>query len=675
MLQLTDDVSKIKGIGPRKSEQLGKLGIRTVEDLLDYIPVRYQDRRTVIESNHLIEGQDQLAVGTLLRKTIRSYGRNRTLLTCTFADAKGEFCALFFNMPFLARNLKQGQRYTLFGKYRYNRGMKTFNTPELHPEGDAQDFRGILPVYRLTAGITSRDISRWMRYVLESTDFGQEWLPESILVKRKICTAAFSYRNLHFPTSEKDYRVARSRNIYEKLFLHQLIIQEMRHRLANNAGDSSIPPVDLATFLQILPFELTEGQKQTVREIQKDLADPKPMSRLIQGDVGCGKTVVSECAMYQVASQGGQCVLMVPTEILARQHYQKISSDFEKLGISCTMLISALRVPEKRQVLARIEDGSVAVIIGTHAVIQNSVHFHNLELVVTDEQHRFGVLQRRMLAEKSRIPNVLVMSATPIPRTLAATVYGDMDFSLIRTSPASRRKIITRTIPKSLRAKAYADIRREVESGNRAYVVAPAIEEGDTEMASAETIFRDVRKAFRSYGVSLIHGRMDPSEKERIMMQFANGEVQVLVSTVVIEVGIDVPEATVMVIENADRFGLAQLHQLRGRVGRSDRQSYCWLVNYSDAESAAERLRILQETSDGFVISEEDYRLRGAGDIHGTMQHGAVNIFAELYRYENILNYVKEDIEDISEEENISISPETERRMKRFLREDYEDTI
>ncbi len=672
MLKLTDDVSKINGIGPRKSEKLRKLGIRTVEDLLDHLPVRYQDRRTVIESSHLVDGQDQLVTGTLLRKTIRSYGQNRTLLTCTFADARGEFRALFFNMPFLARSLKQGQRYAIFGKCRYNRGMKTFNTPEIHPEGDAQDLRGILPVYRLTAGIRSRDISRWVRNALECTDFGQEWLPESVLVKRKICTASFSYHNLHFPTSEKDYRVARSRNIYVKLFLHQLIIREMRRRLAEHAGNSSVPTVDLSPFLQILPFELTDGQKQAVHEIRSDLADPKPMNRLVQGDVGCGKTVVSECAMYQVASQGGQCVLMVPTEILARQHYQKISSDFEKLGISCTMLISALRIPEKRQVLSRIEDGSVSVIIGTHAVIQNSVRFHNLELVVTDEQHRFGVLQRRTLAEKSRIPNVLVMSATPIPRTLAATVYGDMDFSLIRMSPASRRKIITRTVPKSLRAKAYADIRREVESGNRAYIVAPAIDEGETEMASAETIFQDVRKAFRSYDISLIHGRMDPSEKERIMTQFANGEVQILVSTVVIEVGIDVPEATVMVIENADRFGLAQLHQLRGRVGRSDRQSYCWLVNYSDAESAAERLRILQDTSDGFVISEEDYRLRGAGDIHGTVQHGAANIFSELYRYENILNYVKEDI---SEEDPFSISPEIERQMKRFLQEDYENTI
>ncbi len=672
MIQLTDDVSQIKGIGPRKAEKLAKLGIHSVEDLLEHFPVRYQDRRRIIESSHLIDGKEQLAAGTLLRKTIHAYGRNRTLLTCTFADDKGSFRALFFNMPFLSNNLKQGQRYTLFGKCRFQRGLPTFNTPELHAEGAEQDVRGILPVYRCTSGITTRDFGRWMRYALDHVDFGEEWLPGSILAKRKICTADFACRNLHFPASEKDYRVAKSRCVYEKLFLHQLMTREMRRRLAEQAGDSSVPAVDPAPFLAILPFELTEGQRQAATDIRQDLASTRPMNRLIQGDVGCGKTVVAETAMYQVSSQGGQSVLMVPTEILARQHYQKISADFEKLGIPCVLLISALKAAEKREVLSRIEDGSAHVIIGTHAVIQDAVKFRNLELVVTDEQHRFGVLQRRTLAEKSRVPNVLVMSATPIPRTMAATVYGDMDFSIIRTTPAARRKIITRTVPKAHRAKAYADVRREVENGNRAYIVAPSIEEGDTDMASAEALYEDVRKAFRTFRTALIHGRMDATEKERIMQEFARGKVQILVSTVVIEVGIDVPEATVMVIENADRFGLAQLHQLRGRVGRSARQSYCWLINYSDSENAAERLRILQETSDGFVISEEDYRLRGAGDIHGTMQHGTANLFAELYRYENILNYVKEDL---AEEEQLPISSEIARRLQRFLREDYEDTL
>lgn len=672
MIKITDSVSKIKGIGPKKQERLKKLGIETVEDLLYHLPLRYQDRRTLRESNHLVEGKEQLASGVLVRKTISPFGKGKSLLTCTFSDDKGSFRALFFNMPFLSKHLQLGQRYTLFGKCRLKRGVMDFNTPELHRTGSEEDVRGIFPVYRCTAGITSRDLIHWVQHALDHVDLEEEWIPEEICRRRGICGMEFFFRNLHFPASQQEYRIARSRFIYEKLYLHQLGIWEMRRFLAAQTENASVPATSMEPFIDMLPFELTVGQKKAIEDVNRDLAHSAPMNRLIQGDVGCGKTVVAEAAMYQVACHGGQSVLMAPTEILARQHFKKISQDFRQLGISCELLISEMKDSGKRSVLNRIGDGTAEVVIGTHAIIQSNVTFQRLELVITDEQHRFGVAQRRSLVEKASMPNVLVMSATPIPRTMAATVYGDMDFSVIRSLPAMRKPIITRVVDRNRRTKAYAELRREIEEGHRAYVVAPSIQDGSSEMASIEAIYPELQQKLRPHRIALLHGKMTPSEKESIMTAFAQGKYAVLVATVVVEVGIDVPEATIMVIENADRFGLAQLHQLRGRVGRSHLQSYCWLVDYSGSPFAAERLQILQEHNDGFAISEEDYRLRGAGDIHGTMQHGVVGNFMELYRYENILSYVKEDIQASPD---LPISPEIRRRMSVFLQADFENII
>lgn len=674
MLKMTDDVSRIKGIGAKKQEKLENLGIRTVEDLLNHIPMRYRDRREVISSNRLSEaqGREQLAEGVLVRKNLRPYGNGRTLLSGTFADESGEFRAVFFNMPFLSKNLICGERYVLFGKIQFQKNIPVFQVPEICKPGSSKDLRGIIPVYRSTAGISSGDFAKWVRYALSNIEFGSEWLPEDAVKSRRICTEEFKYRNLHFPESAGAYRVARTRYVYEILFLHQTIRQWNRYQLAESAGDSSVPAVDLAPFLSTLDFSLTEGQLRAVQDISEDLCKTRPMNRLVQGDVGCGKTVVAEAAMYQVTSAGGQCVFMAPTEILARQHFEKVSDAFEKMGVHCVLLISALSAGMKRETLDEIESGVALVVIGTNAIIQNNVVFRNLQLVITDEQHRFGVNQRKLLREKTSIPNVLVMSATPIPRTLQATVYGDMDFSMIRTKPNARKKIITRAISKKQRPMAYAEIQKEVAKGNRAYIVVPSIEEGDGGVASVEKVFEDARKILKGCQVSVIHGRMKPDEKESVMEDFAEGKIDVLVATVVIEVGIDVPEATIMVIENADRFGLAQLHQLRGRVGRSHRQSYCWLVNYSQSETASERLRIMQETDDGFIISEEDYRLRGPGDIHGTMQHGNADPLSDLTRYEKVLSCAAEDVRYVNPS---AMGEEIRRRIQKYIVEDYENTI
>ncbi|MBQ6583106.1 MAG: ATP-dependent DNA helicase RecG, partial [Mogibacterium sp.] len=471
------------------------------------------------------------------------------------------------------------------------------------------------------------------------------------------------FRNLHFPSCTQAYREARYRDQYSSLYVYLTAIRLNRAYRMDPEADASVAETDLTPFLDRLPFRLTEGQMQAVRDIQADLRDRRPMNRLVQGDVGCGKTVVAETAVYSVLKAGGQCAFMAPTEILARQHWKKLSADMEPFGFRTELLVSGLKARERRAILQDLAEGKIDLMIGTHALIQEDVEFRDLRLLITDEQHRFGVSQRRSLTEKGKTPNVLVMSATPIPRTLQATVFGDMDFSVIRTRPASRKKITTRCVPESGRRRAYECVRKELEQGHLAYVVAPSIENNDESgLVSVEQLYEEIRKRFAGFRTGLLHGRMDKEEKERIMQRFASGELQLLVSTVVIEVGIDVPDATVIVIENSDRFGLAQLHQLRGRVGRNDLQSYCYLVNYSKSESAAERMKVMTEISDGFEISEEDFRLRGPGDLMGTMQHGTgtTGQLLTLFRNEELVRAVTQDVEADAE---LPASQELRRRL------------
>lgn len=421
--------------------------------------------------------------------------------------------------------------------------------------------------------------------------------------------------------------------------------------LRDNAyGDSAIDTVDMHSFYEKLPFVLTEGQQIAIKDIEQDLTSPISMNRLVQGDVGCGKTVIAEAAIFRVTRAGWQSAFMAPTEILARQHFNKLSEELGHYGIRVVLLVSGLKAAERRDLIEKIAHGDVDVVIGTHALIQDDVEFKRLGLVITDEQHRFGVNQRKILAGKAEAVNVLVMSATPIPRTLAATVFGDMDFSVIKSKPSNRKEIITRYVTDKSRERAYTEVYKEIKRGYRAYVVAPAIDENDdSDIASVTSLYEELQGRFNDVNLGLIHGRLDKLEKERIMNEFAIGEIELLVSTVVIEVGIDVPEATVIVIENSERFGLAQLHQLRGRVGRSDKQSYCYLICYSDSENAVNRMNAMVTMSDGFEISEEDYRLRGAGDLMGIMQHGySGNSFYDLFGYERILKLATNDAEEIA---------------------------
>ncbi|ASS37977.1 ATP-dependent DNA helicase RecG [Mogibacterium pumilum] len=646
-MKLSDSVTTIKGVGVKKQTVLEAMGITTIYDLLEHKPIRYQNRLNRTPFMDVTEDNDVLIGGVLINKRLRSIGKGRTMLECAIRDESGIFHAIFFNMPFLEKNLRLGSDYTLFGKMKWRNGAKIIVNPEMALAGSPRDIRGIIPVYRRSAGISSNELSKLIRTVSKKLDGSCEWLSKALLEKNNLAPEDYAYKNIHFPESGAAYNRAKFRLIYDKLLAFQYSVLHNRRLLDEECGNSRMEPVDICVFTDSLPFKLTEEQKNAINDIEHDLLSTRAMNRLVQGDVGCGKTVVAEAAIFHAISAGWQAAFMVPTEILARQHFFKLSKDLGKFGMRTALLVSGLKAAERREILEGVKSGDIDVVVGTHALIQSDVEFAKLGLVITDEQHRFGVDQRKILAEKAEVVNVLVMSATPIPRTLATTVFGDMDFSVIKGKPSNRKEIITRYITEKSRERAYANVYNEVKNGNRAYIVAPSIEDSnDSDLTSVEALFDEVKTKFKGSKVGLIHGKLDKLEKEQIMNEFATGTIEILVSTVVIEVGIDVPEATVIVIENAERFGLAQLHQLRGRVGRSDLQSYCYIICYSESENAISRMNAMVTMSDGFEISEEDYKLRGAGDLMGTMQHGySGNSFYDLFGYDKILKLATTDAE------------------------------
>ena len=648
---LNDDITSLKGIGSRRKEQLTAAGIETIGDLLSYYPVKYKDRRHLVRAMDAGTDKDSLTCGRLIKVQLRPLSGGRSLTECTLKDESCVFYASFFNMPYLRKSLVTGEEYVLFGRMRIRNGARVWTNPEFSRAGGERDIRGIFPVYRHSAGLTDINLRKWISEALAFTDLETDWIGRNIIENRKLCSQGFAFNNIHFPESEQHYKFARYRLIYEKLLMYQLAVRMNAAGADDDSIDASVPEQDMTAFYKGLPFTLTEGQQKCINDIMTDLGKRRPMNRLVQGDVGCGKTAVAEAAMYRCAMSGMQSAMMAPTGILARQHYETISRDLSAYGIKCGLLVSGMKAAERRRVIDDAASGKIDVLIGTHALIQNDVSFNDLALVITDEQHRFGVAQRKSLIKKGRGVNVCVMSATPIPRTLAATVFGDMDFSIIRSMPKDRKRIITRALDQNTRERAYIEMRRELEKGNRAYVIAPSIDNDDEDMMSVQKLFEEIREKFPDFRAALLHGRLTGDEKTSIMNDFKSGRIQILVSTIVIEVGIDVPEATVMIIENSERFGLAQMHQLRGRVGRSSRQSYCYVINYSRSDTAVARARAMAEISDGFEISEADYEMRGPGDVMGTMQSGtAASDVLMLSRYTDILEAAIEDADAIMKE-------------------------
>ncbi len=643
-MNLKDSVSSLKGVGPKKAEALGKNGIYTVEDLLYFFPRKYEDRRSVTEIRALQPGKEQLVSAKVLsrRYSGNPYKKN-TPLSLLVSDETGTIEVVFFNGRYIAKLFAVNREYSFYGRVTENFGRLQMVHPEFHPAGDPADARGIIPVYPQISGISSNEIRRLQKQIQALYPQLEEWLPADIVAENRLADPAYAVRHIHFPDDGRQVLEGKFRLIFEELLILETGLLYIRSDSRSGRNGPVIDGKCSGEFIRSLPFSLTEGQQEAWEAIQRDMASGRRMNRLIQGDVGSGKTAVAELAMFAAAKNGYQSVMMAPTELLAKQHMQSVSAAFLPFGIRTGLLCSSMKSAQRQEVLRQLQSGEIQVLIGTHAVISPDVAFARLGLVITDEQHRFGVSQRSLLTKKGEDPHVLVMTATPIPRTLAVILYGDLDISQIRTMPAGRQPVHTVRTDGEGREEVYRFVKEQLKNGRQAYVVAPLIEESDKiDARSAEELDKELKKFFSGFCTALVHGDMKQEEKDNIMDAFSQGKIDLLISTVVIEVGINVPNATVMVIENAERFGLAQLHQLRGRVGRGEAQSYCFLICESDSETAQERSRILCSTNDGFEIAEADLRLRGPGEIFGTRQHGLPELhISDLIRHGDVLEKAK----------------------------------
>lgn len=653
-MELKDKVSCLKGVGPKKEAALAKLGINSIEELIVFFPRDYQDRRQMMQISRLCPEQAALIRGKVVQISADPYRRGRKqTLRILISDDSGKLEVVFFNARYLANSFQRGHFYDFFGKPVVNFGRYQMIHPDYAPAEKGLE-RGILPVYPLTAGVSQKEMRLWQKTALNSLEKTQEYLPEEMIRRNRLCSAEYALHNMHFPTEKQSLLAGKYRLIFDELLALQTGL--LASKYATTHGKKGTPfgkDSGEDAYINSLGYELTKAQKRVIREIKSDLESGKVMNRLVQGDVGSGKTVVAEAALYKAVKNGFQGVLMVPTEILAKQHFAGLKKSFCAHNIKAGLLTGSMTAKEKRAVLQELSCGEIDILVGTHAVIQPDVIFYRLGLVVTDEQHRFGVNQRAALSEKGKNPHVLVMTATPIPRTLAVILYGDLDISVIDELPPGRQKIITRDVDESRRYSCYDFAEQQLKEGRQAYIVAPLIDESEAlDVRSAEELYEELKERFNRYSVEVLHGAMKQQEKDNIMSRFYKNEIQVLVSTVVIEVGINVPNATVMVIENAERFGLAQLHQLRGRVGRGKYQSYCMLVSKKSSEVAQKRAQIMTESQDGFYIAEQDLKLRGPGEIFGTRQHGVPDLsIADLARHVDILQAVKKEAEQIIKED------------------------
>ena len=619
-MNLHQPLSVLPGIGPKSAEKYKKLGIETVEDLLLYFPFRYEDfkSKNVLD---LEDGEKAVVSGLIATPAnVQYYGYKRNRLRFTIKQGELVLAVSFFNQPYLADKIELGQTVAVFGKWDKAKGALTGMKLLAQVEDDLQ------PVYRLSQGVSQSALVKVIKTAFEAglDQLLEENLPQILMDKYHLLSRRQAVRAMHFPKDLEEYKQALRRVKFEELLFFQLQLQVLKEE-NRSVGQGIVLDWDekkLKALQASLPFALTEAQKRSLSEILADMRSPYHMNRLLQGDVGSGKTVVAGLAMYAAVTAGKQAALMVPTEILAEQHLQSLTSLFSNLRI--LLLTGSLKAAERRERLDLIKSGQVDLVVGTHALIQEGVHFHDLGLVIIDEQHRFGVAQRRILREKGQNPDVLMMTATPIPRTLAITAFGDMDVSIIDQMPAGRKEIITRWVKHQQLNLVLDWLVKEIEKGSQAYVISPLIEESEAlDLKNAIALEEELIAYFGDrVRIALLHGKMKGEEKDDIMQAFKQGEIDLLVSTTVIEVGVNVPNATVMIIMDADRFGLSQLHQLRGRVGRGDKQSYAVLVANPKTESGKRRMKIMTETTNGFVLAEEDLKLRGSGEIFGTRQSG-----------------------------------------------------
>lgn len=641
-MELDSLITEVKGVGDQRQKCFFRLGIYTVRDMLFHFPREYDDRSHIKKIQELSLYENNTFVAIVLQQGENIRIRNLIITRIRLQDETGNVYAVWYNQPYMKTALEAGKEYLFTGKLQKKYGKLEVDSPnyELIKEGVLKG--QVVPIYPLTKGLSQKVLRGFIKEVIQKTENQlPECLPTWLRKQYHLCDKNFAIWNIHFPNSSEDFFVARRRLVFEEFFLLQLALSQLKIQLQKKKTGIILKDLYFCEEIQKqLPFEMTGAQKKVLQEIQQDMVSGKGMNRLVQGDVGSGKTAVALVVAYWAIQNGYQVAMMAPTEVLAEQHYRSFQEVFEPLGIKTVLLSGSLKSKEKRQVLFDITTGEAQMILGTHAVIQKNVVFQQLGLVITDEQHRFGVRQRGMLTEKGLNPHVLVMTATPIPRTLALILYGDLDISIINQLPPGRQEIDTFAVNSNYRERVYQFIKKHIKQGKQAYIVCPMIEENEKLDVEAVLTYTEKLKneVFTEYNVDCVHGKLKNEEKQSIMQRFVDGQISVLVATTVIEVGINVPNAVIMVIENSERFGLAQLHQLRGRVGRGTEKSYCILMSDSKTKVARERMKVMEKSTDGFYISEMDLKLRGPGEFFGTRQHGLPELkIANVYRDMSLL--------------------------------------
>ena len=657
MLDLTKDVKYVKGVGPNRVKLLNKIGIYNLGDLITYYPRDYEDRSKPRMIQNLVNGEDSLITAVAVSRVVEIRLKNRMCMyKLVVQDETAKCTIIWFNQSYLKNKFIIGETYYFFGKANIRMGKFEMSSPVFDDVNTKNNTGRIIPIYSSTYSLSQNTIRKIIENGLEMVDGNlEENMPEYILDNYNLLGINEATKKVHFPESFEEFKEARKRLVFEELLTMQVALLGLKNKYSRDIkGIEFAKEYKFSDIINDLPFNLTNAQIRVLQEIENDMEKDKSMNRLLQGDVGSGKTIVSIIAAYKAVKSGYQAAIMAPTSILASQHLESFTEILEKYNIRCELLISSITKKKKEEILEKLKNGEIDVLIGTHAILEDNVIFKNLGLVVTDEQHRFGVRQRSKIASKGKNPDVLVMTATPIPRTLALILYGDLDISIIDELPPNRKKIDTFAVTKQMEERVNNFIKKQIEEGRQCYIVCPLVEENEEIDAKSvlELAEKYKNETFKEYKVEYIHGKMRPKEKDEIMLEFKEGKIDILISTTVIEVGVNVPNSSIMVIENAERFGLAALHQLRGRVGRGEYKSYCILKYNSKSDVVRQRMKIMQDTNDGFVIAEKDLELRGTGEFFGTKQHGIPDFkIANLFEDIPILKMVQDLSKKIEEED------------------------
>ena len=669
MLDLNKDVKYVKTVGPNRVKLLNKLNIYTLKDLIEYYPRDYEDRSKPKNLYECIDGEEVLIEAMATGRINEMHKGRMTISRLIVKDQTGTCYITWFNQGYLRDKFQPGRMYRFFGKISNKNGKLEMNSPVYDEIDQSKNTGKIIPIYPLTFELKQNTLRKIIENgLLEVKGQLPETLPEYILKENNLWDINNTIERIHFPVEFSDFNKARERLVFEELLTMQLALLKLKNNYEHETdGIQFSKDVHMSNVINMLPFRLTKAQLRVLEEIDRDMESNKPMNRLLQGDVGSGKTVVAMIAAYKAVKSGYQATIMAPTAILASQHLESFKGILDEFGIRTELLISNVTKKKKAEILEKLQSGEIDVLIGTHAILEENVVFKNLGLVVTDEQHRFGVKQRSTIAAKGQNPDIIAMSATPIPRTLALILYGDLDISIIDELPPNRKKIETFAVRKNMEERVNNFIKKQIAEGRQAYIVCPLVEENE-DMEGLQSVVELAEKyqkeTFSEYKVAYLHGKMKPKEKDEIMQRFKDGEIQILIATTVIEVGVNVPNASIMVVENAERFGLAQLHQLRGRVGRGEYQSYCILKYEGNGETIRQRMKVMCDTNDGFIISEKDLELRGSGDFFGTEQHGLpefkiANLFedmAVLKKVQGLALKIMEDDPLLEKEKNAKLN-------------------